>query len=88
MFQISYPFSGALVVPKNPSGFKALLNILQQAGGLLAPAQTPSWRTTPRQLSETVYSIYLRLPSIRNLRMRHDAVTRNPLNMAADSSVV
>jgi hypothetical protein len=28
------------------------------AGGLLAPAQPPSWRTTPCRLSATAYSVY------------------------------
>jgi hypothetical protein len=31
---------------------------------LLAPRPTPSWRTTPRRLHTTVYSIYSQLPSI------------------------
>jgi len=32
--------------------------------GLLAPRPTPSWRTTPRRLSATAYSIYSQLPSL------------------------
>jgi hypothetical protein len=31
---------------------------------LLAPRPTPSWRTTPRRLFATAYSIYSQLPSI------------------------
>jgi len=56
--------------------------------GLLAPRPTPSWRTTPCRLSATDYIVYSQLPSvpgglpsIRNLRMRHAVVTRDPPNM-------
>jgi hypothetical protein len=38
-------------------------------GGLLAPAQPPSWRTTPYRLSATAYSIYSHLPYISGGRL-------------------
>jgi hypothetical protein len=64
--------------------------------GLSAPRPTPpSWRTTPCRLSATAYSIYSQLPSvpgglpsIRNLRMRHAVVTRDPPNMTQDVTLL
>jgi hypothetical protein len=50
--------------------------------GLLAPRPNPSWRSTHCRLSATAYSIHSQLtsvsgglPSIRNLRTRHDVAT-------------
>jgi hypothetical protein len=51
-------------------------------GGLIAPAQPPSWRTTHCRLSATAYSIYSQLPSTSGSRLlypRHAVVTVDPL---------
>jgi hypothetical protein len=66
-----------------------LMSIFRCLEGLLAPAQSPSWRTTRCRLSATAYSVYLQLRSISGCRLLHpqpvDAPCRGdkvPLNMA------
>jgi hypothetical protein len=60
-------------------------------GGLLAPAQPPSWRATPCRLSATAiqyirsYPPYLEaVSSIRNLSTRHAVVKKGPPKMVSE----
>jgi hypothetical protein len=78
------------IYPRSAISMKHFVTIKNFYGeGLWPHAQPPSWRTIPCRLSATAYSIYSQLPpvpgglpSIRNLRTRHDVVTWDPPNMA------
>jgi len=50
--------------PEQASRMWVFLNKFCYREGLLAPRPTPSWRTTPRRLSATVYSVNSQLPSL------------------------
>jgi hypothetical protein len=61
--------------------------------GLLAPCPTPKLEDHPLSAVRDAYSMYSQLhsvpgglPSIRNLRTRHEVVTRDPPNMERRST--
>ena len=54
-----------ILSPEQASRMWVFLNTFFLHGGVCSQlAQTPSWRTTPRQLSATAYSIYSQLASL------------------------
>ena len=50
--------------PEESSRLWVFLNTSSNRKGLLEPRPTQSWKTTPRRLSVTAYSIYSQLPSL------------------------
>jgi hypothetical protein len=57
------------------------------SGVLLAPAQHPSWITTPCRLSATAYSIYPQLPSISGGRLLHPQPEDAPRRVTASQAL-